>query len=315
MQLFKRPKISFVVIAYNREPYIRECMDSILEQNVEKEIICVDDCSTDATYDILREYQKKYKEVKVYQNDENLGTYLNRVSGMNRCKGDYMLQIDADDRLISGSMERVYQDALKTKADILEFRMVTDGERSYQVYRSDTSEILKGNLLQYYAGEDAPKISNTLCNKLISRDVYKAALKSMNQDLRQSNYCDIMYIIWHILSAAQSFAYSEVEGYFYYTTRGMTYSETPKTRLKNLTGSAITIRDLESTFGKSEYIKRKWNYICNQAVVVYLHMPEKEQEENRYLLDMLMKRKDSDFLIKELSKRLSAKEENKKPSS
>ena len=36
-------KISYVVIAYNREQYIKECIDSILEQNIEKEIICIDD--------------------------------------------------------------------------------------------------------------------------------------------------------------------------------------------------------------------------------------------------------------------------------
>ena len=60
-KLFKKnkPKVSLVIIIYNKEDYIEECLDSIVSQNIDKEIICVDDCSTDRTNEILKSYAKK----------------------------------------------------------------------------------------------------------------------------------------------------------------------------------------------------------------------------------------------------------------
>ena len=48
------PKISFLVISYNQERYVEECIDSILDQNIDKEIIITDDYSTDKTFEILQ---------------------------------------------------------------------------------------------------------------------------------------------------------------------------------------------------------------------------------------------------------------------
>lgn len=158
----KGPKVSFAVIAYNREKYIRECMDSILQQNIEKEIICIDDCSTDNTYEILIEYQQKYPEVTVYRNETNKGTVITRYEGMRRCNGEYMLFIDADDKVI-GSYSDLYNLANKSKTDILEFSAETDADNPdiYNMRRTDY--VTKGNLLiPYSKGE----ISNTLVNKL-----------------------------------------------------------------------------------------------------------------------------------------------------
>ena len=54
------PKISVLIPAYNVEPYLRECIDSVLNQTMQDfEIICIDDASTDGTRNILEDYQKK----------------------------------------------------------------------------------------------------------------------------------------------------------------------------------------------------------------------------------------------------------------
>lgn len=72
----KSKKISVVIISYNRQEYIRECLDSVISQKIDKEIICIDDCSTDDTYEILKEYERKNDEIKVYQNKQNMGIIL-----------------------------------------------------------------------------------------------------------------------------------------------------------------------------------------------------------------------------------------------
>ena len=63
-------KISVVIPVYNAEKYIRECLDSILNrQKIGLEVICVDDCSTDATPRILEEYSKKFDNLTVLRNE------------------------------------------------------------------------------------------------------------------------------------------------------------------------------------------------------------------------------------------------------
>ena len=52
-----------------------------------------------------------------------------------------------------------------------------------------------------------------------------------------------------------------------------------------------------------------WNYVCNQAVSVYLDLPKDEQEKHKYLLNNLMSEKNSDFLIKEI-KKIKSREQN-----
>ena len=73
-----RKKISVVMCTYNGEKFIREQLDSILQQTVSvDEIIIQDDCSTDGTYDILLEYEQKYSSIKIYRNSQNIGINAN----------------------------------------------------------------------------------------------------------------------------------------------------------------------------------------------------------------------------------------------
>lgn len=62
--------VSFCLPCYNVGPYIEDCIRSIMEQpfdGISFEIICVDDCSTDNTYDILVELSEKYHSIQVYK--------------------------------------------------------------------------------------------------------------------------------------------------------------------------------------------------------------------------------------------------------
>lgn len=88
--LFKKennPKISIVIILYNISDYIEECLKSILSQKLHKEVICIDDCSTDGTFDILSRYVNEYPEIKLYKNDANMGTCFSRYKGLKLCSG------------------------------------------------------------------------------------------------------------------------------------------------------------------------------------------------------------------------------------
>ncbi|WP_288685978.1 glycosyltransferase family 2 protein, partial [uncultured Brachyspira sp.] len=67
-------KISVIVPVYNVEDYLKECLDSIINQTLKEiEILCIDDCGTDNSIDILREYSKKDNRIKIISHKENKG--------------------------------------------------------------------------------------------------------------------------------------------------------------------------------------------------------------------------------------------------
>jgi glycosyltransferase involved in cell wall biosynthesis len=98
--------LSFIIPAYNAEPYLKECLDSIARLDMRgrrHEIIVVNDGSTDGTADILREYVQEHTEVQVIT-QENRGLSAARNAGMQVAEGEYICFVDADDRLFAAKV-------------------------------------------------------------------------------------------------------------------------------------------------------------------------------------------------------------------
>ncbi len=105
------PKVSVIIPVHNAEDYLKECLDSVLNQTFrEIEIICVDDGSTDSSADILAEYAKKDDRIIViWQQNQYAGVARN--SGMHIARGEYLLFLDADDFFAPTLVEMTYQKA------------------------------------------------------------------------------------------------------------------------------------------------------------------------------------------------------------
>lgn len=116
------PAISIVVPAYNKEPYIKQCMDSLVNQTFKNiEIIVVDDASTDNTLQILRDYEKKDSRVKIIAKALNGGLHMARKTAVKATSGDYVLFVDADDEIELKTCEVLYSYVSSHPADILHF--------------------------------------------------------------------------------------------------------------------------------------------------------------------------------------------------
>ncbi len=91
-----KPKISVVMPVYNSEKYLRESIESILNQYfLNFEFIIIDDCSTDSSLKIIKSY--KDERIKLIQNKENLGTVKSRNIGLKEAQGKYIAIMDSDD--------------------------------------------------------------------------------------------------------------------------------------------------------------------------------------------------------------------------
>lgn len=116
------PKISIIIPVYNTESYLRECLDSALNQTLKEiEVICTNDGSTDNSLKILREYAKKDPRVIVID-QENQGVSIARNSALKIAKGKYIHFLDSDDYLDLHAYEKLYQRAEQLSLDMLSFK-------------------------------------------------------------------------------------------------------------------------------------------------------------------------------------------------
>lgn len=93
-------KVSVLVITYNQERFIKEALDSILNQKVDfsYEVIVAEDCSPDGTRRILQEYEKNYSNIiKPIYREKNLGMIENLLDALTYCKGKYVAFLEGDD--------------------------------------------------------------------------------------------------------------------------------------------------------------------------------------------------------------------------
>lgn len=94
----KGPKVSVILPAYNAEDGLHVAIESILNQTWQNlELIIVDDCSTDDTLSVIKQYAEKDKRIKWDQTPENSGPYVARNIGLTHATGEFVTVNDADD--------------------------------------------------------------------------------------------------------------------------------------------------------------------------------------------------------------------------
>lgn len=121
-QLSKIPAVSVIIPIYNVEPYLRQCLDSLINQTLQNiEIICVNDASYDKSIDILKEYAKKDKRIRVYNHIKNRKTGYCRNCGMAKARADYVFFLDSDDFIKPETLKNIYKKIKSAKADICQF--------------------------------------------------------------------------------------------------------------------------------------------------------------------------------------------------
>lgn len=112
--------ISIIVPAYNVSQYIKQCLESIVNQktNYKYELLIIDDGSTDDTLEKINEYST-FNNIYIIS-QENKGISVARNKGLDLCKGKYIMFVDSDDILMEDAIEDILHIAYKYDADIVE---------------------------------------------------------------------------------------------------------------------------------------------------------------------------------------------------
>ena len=119
----KKYEVTIGIPVYNVERYIRLTMDSALAQTFQSiEFLVLDDCGTDSSIDIVRDYQQIHprgKDIRIVRQPQNggLGRARNRI--IEEASGKYLYHLDADDAIAPNTIELLYLQALEYDADIV----------------------------------------------------------------------------------------------------------------------------------------------------------------------------------------------------
>lgn len=116
--------VSIITPVYNGEKYIKECIESVLNQSYKNiEMIIIDDGSTDRSEEIIKSYMKDYPLIKYIKINENKGVWAVRNMAIEKAKGRFIAFLDADDLF--------YKDKIKKQID---FMLENDYSFTYTSY-------------------------------------------------------------------------------------------------------------------------------------------------------------------------------------
>lgn len=133
----KLPKISVIVPVYNVEEFVAQCLDSIINQTYKNlEIICIDDCGSDKSVDIIKNYIQKDKRIKLLRHKSNYGLAVSRNTGLDYSVGDYVFFLDSDDYLCTSDViEKCYNKITTDNSDIVTGRAKAFTKESEHIKR------------------------------------------------------------------------------------------------------------------------------------------------------------------------------------
>lgn len=105
--MFDNQLVSVITPAYNASKFISKTIDSVVKQTYKDiELIIVDDKSTDNTVEIIREYQKTYPFIRLFEQEVNAGAAVARNTAMSKARGRYLAFLDSDDVWLSDKLEK-----------------------------------------------------------------------------------------------------------------------------------------------------------------------------------------------------------------
>ncbi len=243
-----RYSISVIIPVYNVERYLIRCLDSIYSQKFKGEIqvIAVDDCSTDNSLSILKEYKRKEESLIIIEHEKNKKLSCARNSGILVATGDYIIHVDSDDWLLPNSLQKLYNLIAEKNVDVVVYNYLRENQSGVQVKVNDIVEdeyvTEKEKIAQYFLGG--------CWNKIVKKEIlYDLIYGKVGINSEE----DLIYCI-EILNKANSFYLTKSIFYAYFD------NSTSITNIVKPTGFLNTQSDVlnEISLIFKRYSTNKW---------------------------------------------------------
>ena len=257
---------SFIIPTFNNGDLIKKCIDSILLNKLKKEIIIIDDGSTDDTAKICKRYQKKNSSIK-YIRQRNQGVSAARNKGVKIAKGDYIFFLDSDDYVSSNFLEIVNKYLKKFNPDILTFncKIINDNKKikhPYNYIRSFKKYKLSKSL--FYLSH---LINNNEFTPVIWLYVFKSKLiKNKKNFIEEISPADDNAFIYEVLTKNSNIVYVNEKLIFHRSHDNSLMRKIEKDRLLNSTQimlmKLVKYSKSISRFYKDIKLFRFFNAVC-----------------------------------------------------
>lgn len=166
-------KVTVIIPVYNCEKYIRECIESLINQTLKEcEFIFVNDGSSDKSKEIIEEYAKKDNRIKLI-NQKNSGVSVARNTGLKHAIGEYIGFVDSDDYIDKYYYEKLYNVAVKNNCDIVMCDWQNENSSLYLPFEKDkvlNKEYITKNIYPYFIQYEG---MNSVWNKIFKNEVIK----------------------------------------------------------------------------------------------------------------------------------------------
>lgn len=281
-------KVSVIVPVYNVEKYLKDCLNSVINQTLEDiEIICVNDGSTDNSLAILEDYAKKDSRIKII-NQKNKGLSGARNTGMKHVQGEYILFLDSDDWLKEDALSELYWSHLDDNLDMLFFQTVDyyeeDGRYELNQFGGMTAidDSFEGKIFNYKdVASIIFKIPHSAFNKLYSTSFLQRINASFPEGI---NYEDLAFF-YDVFLKAERVSILKKELLFY-RIRENSISTSGGEKSFDIFKSLKLVKDsLKDTTMDNKYFQDYLMFIIVNLKFVFVRL--KDEYKNDYFKSML----------------------------
>ena len=255
------PLISIIIPTFNAESYIARCLESCINQTLHDiEILIIDDCGSDDSIQIAKDYASKDKRIKIIQNPKNLGTFWTRMEGIRYANGEYVLFLDADDYLDLRACEKSYQQVLayrqnntnndrENDVDIVHFGMRFYPSTFIRVSPPVITQTLRGDEVLHRVFAHCATPPWHICAKLYKASRIKSAreiiVAHMGEDTHLKMAEDVLHCFYICALAKSSIGIKDKLYVYCHSASSITRKTDPITRDKKVSDIKHIIAELQ----------------------------------------------------------------------
>lgn len=289
-----KPKVSIIVPAYNVEKYLRQCLESVINQTLKEiEIICIDDGSPDNCGAIIDEYaQKDTRIVAIHKENGGYGSALNY--GFSIAKGEYIGIVESDDWIAPNMYELLYNKAIETNSDIVKgtFYSVLDSANDYKRINPNLPKLSKYGCFTLTQHPEILNMHTSLWSAIYKKELIQNKIKVV-EDIKP--YEDLLFAT-EAYVLAKSICVVQEPLYYYRCDAQNSTNNTVKKTILNYVKQRSRVRDLLINSGcyHNDVIEYYWK-TGYQGIKFFYNKPNnKFKKEFYYLMQNLFKKAKQD---------------------
>lgn len=272
------PKVSIIIPVYNAESTIERCLGSLINNSYKNlEIILVDDCSTDNSLKICRQYESD--SIIVYHSNENHGPSFSRNKGLELSTGDYIMFVDSDD-WVEANYVKMFVKNLNDDSNFIICGYYNHDEMNSGVLgkikpiSNDLFELYNQTLLQQ------------LWTKIFDARIVREINIRFNEELTIGEDFDF---ILHYLDQLDNLKIKTLDNMLYHYMRDQTTSLMYNVDSKNIDVSLYNLRHLYKLLGKSdeeikELLEKEKNQLIDVNAYLIMHNKGMSLSEKKKLI-------------------------------